>query len=202
MNENIFRIGFVAGPGSGKTTTAADVFVQCKRCGIPVYYVTEYAREAIDSGWQMESIADQLLILKEQRRREDIIPEEIAVMVTDSPTFLTYFYALWHCQNPSKDSFVLTSMYEEFLADISRYDCIILLNRVKPYVQEGTRVQTECESDEITEHLRCLMNLHKIPYISMDGDESAVEEVMDLISLNTGYPHDYSIEVVHVSMDV
>lgn len=202
MNKNIFRVGFVAGPGCGKTTTAADVFVQCKRCGIPVAYVSEYAREVIDSGWKIKSIAEQLLILKEQRKREDIIPEEVAVMVTDSPTFLTYFYALWCCQNPAEDSITLTSLYEEFLADINRYDLLVFLNRTKEYVADGTRIQSERESDAISVQLKALLDMHKVHYITMDGNECAVNDIMGLISVNTGYHLPISVEVVHVSMDV
>lgn len=175
------KIGFIAGPGSGKSTAAADVFVKCKHKQIPVYYVQEFAREEIDSGWEMESVAEQFRILKEQRRREDIIPEEIKVMITDSPTLLVFFYAMWHSNDTIKDAAILTSLYEEFLLDSKRYDYLILLNRVKPYTKESTRAQSEKESDMITMQQRVFMDLHKIPYIVMDGNEESVSEIMKII---------------------
>lgn len=44
VNINLF-----AGPGTGKSTTAAGVFFEMKRSGMSVEYVTEYAKSLVFS---------------------------------------------------------------------------------------------------------------------------------------------------------
>jgi len=179
------RIGLVAGPSSGKSTTAADVFVHCKRAGITVELVSEVAREEINKGWKIRSIAEQFLINQKQREKEDIIPTEISVMVTDSPAFLTYYYALWNAECPSDENMIMTWLYSDFLKDLRRYDKIYYLNRVKPYVKDGTRVQTEEESDQIGIHLKALLEMHHVDFEEIDGDELAVEKIMEYINYHS-----------------
>jgi nicotinamide riboside kinase len=178
------KIGLVASPGSGKSTTAADVFVRCKRKGISVELIQEAAREEINKGWKLKHIAEQFNILRKQREKEDIVPTEIDVVITDSPTYLTYYYALVNCEDPTEEVYVLSEMYSNFIMDLNRYDCVAFLNRVKPYVQDGTRAQTEAESDEISVHLKALLDMHKVDYFELDGDESAVEDIMLYIEDN------------------
>jgi len=176
------KIGLVAAPSAGKSTTAADVFVHCKRNGIPVELIQEVAREEINKGWCIKSIAEQFIINRKQREKEDIIPKEIDVMITDSPTFLTYYYALWNTEYRSEETLIMAELYKDFLKDITRYDKIIFLNRVKPYVQDGTRVQTEAESNKIGVHLKALLDMHHVSYMELDGDTTAVEEIMTYIN--------------------
>jgi len=180
------RIGLVGAPGASKSTSAADVFVHCKRTGITVELVSEVAREEINKGWKIKSIAEQFLINQKQREKEDIIPKEIQVMITDSPAFLTYYYALWNAECPSDENLIMTHLYSEFLKDLKRYDHVIYLNRVKPYVKDGTRVQTEEESDEIGVHLKTLLDMHHVNYIELDGNEDAVKCIMQIIECSVG----------------
>ena len=182
MINMTIKIALVAGPGSGKSTSAADVFVHCKRSGITVELIQEVAREEINKGWSIKSIAEQFIINRKQREREDIIPSEIDVMITDSPTFLTYYYALWNTEYPSDETLIMSELYIDFLKDITRYDKIVFLNRVKQYVKDGTRSQTEEESNEIGIHLKALLDMHHVNYVELNGDESAITEIMNYIN--------------------
>lgn len=186
MYRKTVKIGLLAGPGSGKSTLAAGVFTHCKQKGIPIYLVTEFAREEIDRGWKPDSIAEQFRILKEQRLREDSIPEQIKVMITDSPVFFSYFYSLWYSIDHFADKRILLSLYDEFLSDLNRYDYIYIVNRIKPYARDGTREQTKHDSDKITILLKSIMDLHKIPYIEINGDETGIKEIIKVVNFEVG----------------
>lgn len=179
----MIKIALVGCPGSGKSTCAADIFVQCKKNGITAELVQEYARILINSGWEISNVAEQFIVNINQRRKEDIIPEEIEVMITDSPAFLSYYYACRNIKSRS-DNFALVEMYKQFLADLSRYDYIFFLNRVKDYVVDGTRIQTEEESDEIALQLKALLDMHHVIYHELDGNDSAVQSIMLCIDID------------------
>lgn len=180
------KIGLCGSPGSGKSTCAADVFVQCKKNGIKVELIQEFARMQINKGWKINNISEQFIINKNQREMEDIVPATIDVLVTDSPAFLTFYYALVNVKS-TNDNFILVEMYKQFLEDLKRYDKIIFLNRVKPYVVDGTREQTEEESDEISKQLKILLDIHKVKYIELDGNDKASKYIIDYINITKAY---------------
>lgn len=174
------KIGLVGSPGAGKSVCAADVFVKCKKEGVKVELIQEFAREQINRGWQINSISEQIIINRNQREKEDIVPDAIDVLVTDSPAFLTYYYALCNFDDPDED-FILSELYKDFLKDITRYDYIFFVNRVKDYVKDGTRIQTEEESDKISVQLKALLEMHKVYFAELNGDDTAVDEIMNTI---------------------
>lgn len=175
------KIGLVGSPGSGKSTCAADTFVQCKKNGIKVELIQEFARDALNKGWELNSIAEQIIINRNQCEKEDIVPKEIDVLITDSPVFLTYYYGLCNFEDPYED-FILAELYKDFLKDIERYDFIFFLNRVKEYVNDGTRKQSEEESDKIAVHLKALLEMHKVYFVELNGDDTAVTEIVNAIN--------------------
>lgn len=173
------RIALIGGPGSGKSTTAAKVFAQCKSEGITAELVQEFVRDQLNRGWVMKSAADQLRILVEQRSKEDIIPNTIDVIVTDSPVFLSYYYGLLSCPLADiSDIETLTYLYKEFLKDLTRYDKVYSIRRTKEYVPDGTRTQTADESDEIGLNLEMLLESHGISLIGVTGDDDGFEMIM------------------------
>lgn len=52
------RIALCGAPSSGKTTTAAHMFVLLKQAGINAEYVHEYVREELNKGWVQEHSAE------------------------------------------------------------------------------------------------------------------------------------------------
>lgn len=178
----MYKIGIIGGPSAGKSTLAAEIFSTCKHNSITVDLVQEYAREIFNKGWEIKHPGDQFKLLLRQREREDIIPDEIDVMVTDSPTLLSYIYVLQLANvYDTHDKEIIAALYNEFLLDLDRYDELILLNRVKGYVADGTRKQTAEESDKIYEQLKAILDLHSIYYTSMDGDQEACSKIMNKI---------------------
>jgi nicotinamide riboside kinase len=176
------NVGIIGGPGAGKTTTVAGVFSKIKRANINAALVQEFARDEINRGWTQKSLGDQFRILMKQREREDIIPPQVAVKITDSPALLSYYYGIVSFDARERsDVMTLPDLYYEFLTDLHRYDLLILLKRTKPYQNDGTRAQTEAESDQTYEDLKVLLRLHGVEYVEIDGDDDAIDTIYGLI---------------------
>lgn len=84
-------VNLFAGPGAGKSTTAAEVFSRLKRAGINAELVTEYAK---DLTWENRQpiLEDQLYIFAKQNRRVARLLNQVDVVVTDSPIILGLAY--------------------------------------------------------------------------------------------------------------
>lgn len=180
----MIKIGICGAPSSGKSTAAAGVFYNCKNKGILVELVQEFVREEINRGFELRSVADQFRIFMKQKEREDIVPSTINVLVTDSPIYLSLYYALDYARKTGETSddnilFLLEQVFQER----DRYDHVIMLKRTKPYINDGTRKQTADESDNIHNELCMLFDLFGIKYEIIDGDK-AVDYIMELIDRN------------------
>ena len=85
-------INFFAGPGAGKTTTAAGLFYKMKMNHMNVELVHEYARELIYDGRMDRMIDAQDHILGEQNRRLHILKGHVDFAISDSPLLLSAIY--------------------------------------------------------------------------------------------------------------
>lgn len=85
-------VNFFAGPGAGKSTTAAGVFAELKRRHISTELVTEYAKELTwdrrysERAWQPKVLGEQ------SWRIARLQGKGIDVVVTDSPILLSAVY--------------------------------------------------------------------------------------------------------------
>lgn len=85
-------INLFAGPGAGKSTTAAKLFVMLKELGQSVELVQEEAKRY---AWRGDTITseDQLKIALAQYDRERELLGNVDWIVTDSPIELSVFYS-------------------------------------------------------------------------------------------------------------
>lgn len=136
----MIKIGICGAPGAGKSSAAAGIFYNCKIAGVGVELVQEFVREEINKGFELRSVADQLRIFMKQKEREDIVPSTIDVLVTDSPIFLSLYYALDYARvsgEISDDNILF--LLEQVFKERDRYDHVIMLKRTKPYILDGTQ---------------------------------------------------------------
>lgn len=150
-------INLFAGPGAGKSTTAAGVFSGLKQLGVSCELVTEVVKDMV---WDkaFEVIRDQHLLFAKQRHRIIRLKGQVDYVVTDSPIILGIIYS------DSSPAFTEVMM-EEFRAMKSMN---YLLTRVKDFVPAG-RMQTEREAQEIDDACLALLNVYGIPYTKVEG---------------------------------
>lgn len=87
LNVNLY-----AGPGFGKSVTAALLYAALKLRGIHAELVSEYAKELVyEDKLKGKSQSE---IMHEQLRRQGLLQGRTTVVVTDSPTPMSLVYAL------------------------------------------------------------------------------------------------------------
>ena len=180
----MIRIGLMGGPGSGKSTQCAHFFSKLKEQSIPIEQVQEWVREAINKGkLPPDNPWVQFWIYREQKDKEDYIPTEIKFMVTDSPTILSYVYALLYAKRPT-DNFLIIKMYEYFLLDLNRYDYIFICKREKEYMKDGTRKQNKEEAVELDILVQTILDMHKVSYTILKGTtEERTNKMKEIIGI-------------------
>jgi hypothetical protein len=98
---------------------------------------------------------------------------QVDVIVTDSPIFLSAFYAnKYPSPHVPLDFFVKYVVEQHRLLGGVNY----FLNRTKPYNPMG-RNQTEDESDQFSKELKYLMDLHDVKYFELNGDVNAITTI-------------------------
>lgn len=172
-------VNLYGAPGAGKSTTASGVFHKLKLNGINAEYVTEVAK---DFTWEKRNevtLKCQPYVFGKQFRDIFRVLDQTAVVVTDSPIFLSAFYT-WKYPNPK----VASQLLIEYIVAQARLTGGInyFIKRTKSYNPSG-RNQTEVESDHIANELEYFLQLHNISYKELNGDANAVDfiykEVMD-----------------------
>jgi tRNA uridine 5-carbamoylmethylation protein Kti12 len=77
-------ISMIGGPGTGKSTLAAEIFARLKRDHYDVELVTEYAK---DLTWNeaQKVLQNQVYVFAKQQHRFWRLKNKVDIVVTDSP---------------------------------------------------------------------------------------------------------------------
>lgn len=135
------RINLFAGPGAGKSTTAAWLFAEMKMAGHSVELVTEYVKAWACEKREIKAFDQVYLLGKQMQYEYRFLAAGIKNIITDSPVLLSCSYAKAYrpqlgIHGPMLQ---LVRAYEKEYPSIN-----IFLNRDdKPYVQEGRYQDTE-----------------------------------------------------------
>lgn len=165
-------INLVAGPGAGKSTTAAGIFHELKMRGYNAEYVMEYAK---DVTWEDASakLENQIYVLGKQWHRLWRVATKVDVVVTDCPLFLSLVYG-----EDEPDCFKDLVLYLHGQNKNKTY----FLDRVKKYSPLG-RNQTETEARAIDESVLRLLDEHKFDYEKIPADFTAVSRIVEDVRL-------------------
>lgn len=162
-------INLFAGPGAGKSTTAAGLFHIMKQDGYKVELVTEYAKDIVWADRHKE-LDDQLYITAKQHHRIFLLKNKVDYCVTDSPLLLSLVY-----------SRMMPQSFHPFVKDIfHEYDNLaVILKRTKPYVLFG-RTQTEDEAKDLDAQIRTLVYSQVPPNMILEtnGDATAPAAIL------------------------
>lgn len=173
-------INLYGGPGTGKSTTGADLFAKLKIKKQNVELVREYVKDWIWEGRVLKSF-DQVYILAKQARKEQILYGVVDYVITDAPMWLSAIY------EPKFGSFPyvcdqIVSKFEQEAHSRGVEFVHIFLNRVKPYTPEG-RTQNEEEAKVIDQELKDFLIRAKIPFTEVNADDGAAEEIIKLLGI-------------------
>lgn len=157
-------VNLCGAPGAGKSTGAAYVFSKLKMQGVNCELVTEYAKDKV---WEEDTTAlnNQAYVFGHQLFRLTKLEGKVDVAITDSPLLLSLIY--------NNDKKRLGEAFNEVVKNcFNSFDNInFFIHRVKPYDPKG-RLQTEKESDELSEIIRnCFI----------DNGEEVIEIIGDII---------------------
>ncbi len=168
-------VNLFAGPGAGKSTTAAGLFHLMKLDGMSVELVTEYAKEMT---WEKRHniLTDQLYILAKQHRRVSRLRDEVEYVVTDSPFLVGILYRNEH----------YSETLDRLIVELwNKYENVnFFLERVKAYVPVG-RNQSEDEARRIDVATRDLLSRLLVPYETVVGDAQAASRIFARVKEGT-----------------
>lgn len=155
-------INIFGGPGVGKSTTAAALFVEMKRQNMSVELVTEVAKDFV---WEDRSttLSIQPYITIKQFRNLVRLKGKVDYVITDAPILLGCVYADRYAPN-------LPSSYKQFIVDLHKQELDpsvnIVLQRTFQYDSTG-RYQTEDEAKELDIDIMRVLNDNSVRWRSV-----------------------------------
>ena len=171
-------INLFGGPGCGKSTTAAHLFVLMKIAGRNVELITEYAKDLLWSDRLDNMLDQQEYIFAKQNYRLHRLRDKVDFAITDSPLLLSCVYpATWW---PAYYDFAT------FVRAANRtYDNInIFINRIpdeEKYQNEG-RLHSFNESMSLDEKIRQELELSGMPYYEVQLNPEVAQEILEAIT--------------------
>jgi nicotinamide riboside kinase len=159
-------INLFAGPGTGKSTSCAQIFAELKHQGINCEMVREFAKDKV---WEnsLDVLNDQIYIFGKQQHRMKILVEQVDVIITDSPLLLSIVYDKSNNQNFKN---LVVDTYNEFK------NINIFLVREKPYNPKG-RIQNEEKAKLLDIEIKSLLTELNIPHFCIKSNR---ESIIDL----------------------
>ena len=180
-DQNMIVVNLFGAPGAGKSTGAAYVFSKLKLAGINAELVTEFAKDKV---WEEDKAVfeNQAYIFGKQYFRISRLNGKVDVVVTDSPTLLSSFYANDPVLGPEFNALVSKVFFS--------YDNMnAFIYRTKPYNEAG-RFQTEEESDELSYQMEQFLRDHGVACRYYSGDERGYNTLVEDIKWKLGLPQE------------
>lgn len=176
-------INMFAGPGAGKSTTAAGLFYHLKQRGFNVELVTEYAKKKTFENNEV-SLSKQYYISAKQMYYQELAEKSYDIVITDSPILLGLIYSDF-----LKDDDTDASVYEahsQFLLKSfnSKNNHNIFIKRNDSTFSSIGRNQDLVESKNIDSRILNLLDSNGIKYdvVPKDLEIQEKEYFPDLIN--------------------
>lgn len=170
------------GPGSGKSTTSADIFFKLKTAGYNCEMNREYIKDWV---WEKRSVknGDQTYFFAKQSRKERIyMQSEIEFIITDSPLVLTHFYGMKYdpYEQLFNTSLTMLKHHHGICKDLGYSVEHFFINRTKKYNPNG-RHQDEETAKQYDRDIKEMLNALNIKYIDIDGDANAGQNIVNAL---------------------
>ena len=156
-------VNLFAGPGAGKSTTAASTFALLKLGGYNVELVTEFAK---DLTWDESHkvLGYQPYVFAQQAWRLERLRGKVNIVVTDSPLLMSIAYTPPAIPNSFRDYVLWEAQRDTSLN--------VFLTRTKPYVQTG-RSQSEDQARRLDERIAQILRATNTDFFVAPGNQEA-----------------------------
>jgi hypothetical protein len=177
-------INLWGGPGTGKTTTASELFVALKKLGYNVEMNREYIKDWV---WEKRELkeGDQSYLLTKQARKERIyMLEDVDFIISDCPVGMIAAYGmLWDlCEKHIPVCWSLYRQHEDFAIRHGYQNINFFLKRTKTYNPKG-RYQTEEVADQVSSDLERFHKAWLKDGQILDCDEKCTENILAFLKL-------------------
>lgn len=171
-------INLYGGPGVGKSTTAADIFVHLKRKGYNVELIPEYAKQMVYDKRYNILERDQLYILAKQHRNLlRLLDQPMDFAVVDSPLILTTAYN----NHNNLDQDILNSLVRHLDSKYDNLNIFIMRNTNFTYNPNG-RTQKNLEDAMIEDSkIKSQIETIGVPFVSIHNDDFITSSILSLI---------------------
>lgn len=160
-------INLIGGPGVGKSTLAADLYVRMKHKHMNVEMVREVAKEWAIEGRKIGPF-EQLSILGEQIKKESSLFGKVDYIVTDSPVLLGAFYFDYNHNETFMN--VMVKDYYKFAKIYNINFKNYMIPRLHEYEEYG-RFESKEQAEEIDTALHFYMACQDYEY-SLFGEKN------------------------------
>lgn len=162
-------VNLFAGPGSGKSTTAAGLFYTLKTADFRCELITEVAKDMTYEK-NASRMSNQIFLLGEQYQRLHRVRESVNFAISDSPIILGINYR--------PDSY--PASYDQLCIDLfNEFENLnYFVVRKKKYQAYG-RNETEDQARRHDDSIREILEKYKIPYTPIAGDQNAVDSIIN-----------------------
>lgn len=164
-------INLFAGPGAGKSTTAAGVFYELKTRGYNAELVPEFAKDLVWEG-RIETLSRQVYVTARQYHMIEKLKDKAEFIVTDSPVLLGSVYADGH-------PYCYTDTLVWCHHRTSTPGLNFFIDRSDSFSDIG-RVHNEERSRRLDEEIRILLEENDISYTRVTK-EDAVNDIVTRI---------------------
>ena len=167
FSQKTLVVNLFAGPGAGKSTTAAGIFYDLKTRGVSCELVTEFAK---DLTWEKrhDTFKDQIYIFGKQYHRIFRLLGKVCVIINDSPLLLTPVY-----DGERRKSLERLAVEEHY----KMWTHNVYLNRKKVYNPKG-RIHDAEEAAKLDTLIRNMLDKHKVKYYMTDGTPAGKDAIV------------------------
>jgi nicotinamide riboside kinase len=168
------------GPGTGKSTTAAAVFAAAKRLDVNAELVREYVKNWVWEGRQI-MMGDQVYLTAKQCRAEQILFNDVNVIISDSPVWLSKFYEQKYDPTTNISQYIIEKHVE--IAHLNEFEFVhIFLERHKKYNPQG-RLQNESEAKQFDTEIRTMLDNLGIRYHVVPATIGSEQEILKIANI-------------------
>jgi hypothetical protein len=178
-------INFFGGPGIGKSTQSAGLFIEMKKKHMDVELTYEFPKIV---SWEenYSTIKDQFYVTANQHRNISRLYNKVKYIIVDSPIILGMVYKERYNDKPEYPSMFYDDTFDFFILRLfKKYrNFNILLTRNDSTYDENGRFQNLSEAKEIDDDIKNKLINYNIPFVEFPVKETTHIDIFNYIIQN------------------